>query len=1137
MRVNPAVLTLLYACGLSAQTITGSIIGTAKDPSGLAVAGAHVVLTQTATAAKRESKTDARGEFVFTSLQPGEYSVSVGSSGFKTVEKRQIILSASEILSVGELILQVGAVSETVTVTAQGATVQTASAERAGSITSKQVEDLSVRSRSVMSLLQLLPGVVDLQNSDSLDKNFNIHAAGGRQNTNNVAMDGMSLNAIGNNNNTLVGISQDSVAEVKVLVSNYQAEYGRMSGANISLVTKSGTRDFHGLGSYFKRHEQFNANDFFNNRLGVPKPVYRFNTWTYNVGGPIYVPGKFNRNRDKLFFFWSQEFWPKKTTQAITQRTVPTELERTGDLSQSLDLNGKLIPIIDPTTRQAFPENRIPLSRIDVNGQALLKALPLPNFSDRTISGGRYNYVFQNVIASPMRTELLKLDYNINSRNMLFGNYTDYTDTSDTYRGMNWPQMMTKFTQPGKVLITRYTRVLNPTTVNELNFGYSHRPANDALLPDQLKRNQRDQVGFTLGQFFAANNPYSVIPNATFGGVTGAANLKFEGRFPLQSSHDTMSVSNNLTRTQGAHILRAGLYIDHIWRNATNAVQFNGSFDFGRNANSPLDTGYAYANALAGVFNSYTESSARPFLHYRLGNIEWFAQDNWKATRRLTLDLGLRFAYIPPVYEQDNLVSGFVPGRFDPGQQVSLIQPVTAGGKRSGVDPNTGQVYPAALIGAIAPGVGDPANGMVVSSIDKSYPRSLINNRGINFGPRIGFAFDPFGNGKTAIRAGFGIFYNRENLDGVLGPFPFQPPLVNTPVIYFGTLPTLLSSKGLLFPQDVVGIDRAGKIPTVMNFSLSVQRNIGAGVVIDTAYVGSLGRHLPWTRNLNAIPFGTNFNPANADPTNKGGPLPASFLRPVLGYGDINYREFASSSNYHSLQVSANRRFAKGVQFGASWTWSKSMDYSDSTTDAVSNLVPVRIWNYGLASFDRTHVVKVNWLWDVPKGPWSNKLVKAVINNWQISGITSFVSGEPLGVGFANVTATDITGSPTDGARIVVTANPNLPKSERTFDRNFRTEVFRAPAKGTIGNAAPTLIRGPGINNWDTAVYKNFPIRERMKVQFRWELYNLFNHTQFSGLDTTARFDAAGNQVNRQFGQFTASRDPRQMQFALRFYF
>jgi len=376
------------------------------------------------------------------------------------------------------------------------------------------------------------------------------------------------------------------------------------------------------------------------------------------------------------------------------------------------------------------------------------------------------------------------------------------------------------------------------------------------------------------------------------------------------------------------------------------------------------------------------------------------------------------------------------------------------------------------------------------------------------------------------------MFYNRMAGGIVAFPFASQPPLVQTPVVFFGTTSTLLSSKGVVFPSAALGLDPAGKIPTVMNHSVGIQHHIGAGTVVDVAYVGSIGRRLLWTRNINEVPLGANFRPENIDPTTRR-PYTTTFLRPFVGYEDILIREPGSSSSYHSLQLSANRRFARTLQFGASWTWSKALGFNDTDDQVVSTLVSPRVWNYGLASYDRTHVLKLNWLLDLPRTGWSNPLLKGVFDNWQVSGIGSFVSGAPLGISFTTTAAVDITGS-THGSRVVVTGDPVLPKGDRTFERYFRTDVFRLPAVGTVGNAARTLVRGPGINNWDIALYKTFPVGPRVRVQLRAEAYNAFNRTQFSAVDTTARFDPQGNQVNTRFGQLTDARPPRQIQFAFR---
>jgi hypothetical protein len=378
-----------------AQSITGSIVGTVIDSTQAVIPGAKVTLRHNATGAIRNAVTNEAGRLVFASLQPGEYELAIEAQGFKRLERTGINLAAAETLSLGNLIMELGALAEVVKITAQGAPVQLESSERAGLLSASQVENLTIRGRNVLSLLSLLPGVVSLSEPDALDHSWNLRVLGNRQNTINVSLDGATLNAYGNQFNSVVNISMDAVAEVKVLLSNYQAEYGRLSGANVHIVSKSGTKEFHGLASYWKRHEQFNANEFFNNLLGLPKPGYRYNTWNYNLGGPAYLPGKFNTSREKLFFFWAQEFWPLSQSTGLNYRTVPTAAERQGDFSGSLDVNNRLIVVTDPLARAPFPGNVVPPSRVDPNGQAFLKAFPEPNFTDRSVSKANYNYVFQ----------------------------------------------------------------------------------------------------------------------------------------------------------------------------------------------------------------------------------------------------------------------------------------------------------------------------------------------------------------------------------------------------------------------------------------------------------------------------------------------------------------------------------------------------------------------------------------------------------------------------------------------------------------------------------------------------------------------------------------------------------------------
>ncbi|MBL8175850.1 MAG: TonB-dependent receptor [Bryobacterales bacterium] len=1135
-----SILVFLSTLGaLNGQTITGTIVGTVRDPSGLPVAGAALTLAQTATGAMRESKSDGQGDFRFTNLPPGPYALTVKADGFKAAERTGLNLSASETLPAGDIALTVGAVTETVTVAAQGAVVQTASSERSGVITSSQVENIQIRGRNVMSLLTLLPGVVSPNEPDLVARNWSGNVNGNRVDSNSLSVDGMGLNQIGAGRNLLMTVSQDSVSEVKILLSNFQAEYGRYSGANVQVITKSGTRDFHGLASYFKRHEQFNANSFFNNRLGNPKQRYRYNTWNYNVGGPVTIPGLFNKGRDKVFFFWAQEFWPIQATNAGRTVTMPTELERNGDFSRSVDQNGARINVVDPVTRAPFAGNVIPASRLDANGQALLKIFPLPNFFDDRISAGRYNYLFNSASNQPQKLGTLKIDFNLHPKHQVFASYIFQTDTNTGFQapaggGANWNQTLLTYKTDPKQVVLRYQGLYTPTVVNEMTLGVNGRGEWHSIEDAELAKIQRTKNGFTLGQLRPGLNPFDVMPNLTFGGIPGAVNLVFDARFPLTGSRMLVMLSDNLTKTHGKHIFKAGFSAEREFATDGGAGSFNGNFDFSRNVNNPLDSGHPFANGLLGVFSTYTEPTTKPY-QTRWNTIwEWFVQDNWKVHRKLTIDAGARFYWIGARVQRGDLISGFDPSRFDRAKMTALIQPALAGGRRVGVHPRTGETFPAAAIGALAPGVGDAANGMVVPAFDSSIPRGLYNTPGIASAPRFGFAFDPFGKAKTAIRGGFGVFYTRNDTSS--GPF-VQPPLNTTPTIFYGSFPTLRSSGGLEFPQAVTGIDRSPKPSKALNMSLSVQQDIGHGIIMDVGYVGNAGRHLLWRRNLNPVPFGANFLAANADPTNTRVPLPQPFLRPMTGYTDVNMIEWAATSNYHSLQVTGNRRFARGLDFGLAYTWSKALNYQDDDEAVISALVPPRIWNYGLAGYDRTHVMKINFVWTLPRTPWTNALSRYVFHDWSVSGIGTMSSGAPSAVGYSFVNPVDITGTASQGARISQTGDANLPASERTFARNFRTEVFVPPAVGTIGNTARTSVRLPGFHNWDLTAAKAFPIAERVRMQFRAEFYNAFNHTQFSSFDTAARFDARGQQVNARFGEMTAARAPRLIQLALRFTF
>jgi hypothetical protein len=1129
------------------QGLTGQISGTVSDPSGTYVAGAEIALTNMTTSQERRGTTDGTGAFVFTQLLPATYRIKVTHSGFKTYEQRDVVLSATERVVVREIRLELGEVSQTVSVEAEAARLQTQSAERSGLISSEQFEKVGLKGRDYLGLLRLLPGVIDTRNREAPGWNNlgGITINGNRAGTINLTLDGVSSLDTGSMGGPYLAPSVDAVGEVKVLLTNYQAEYGRSSGGTINAVIKSGTRDFHGVAYYFKRNEAFNANEFFRNRDGLPKPRYRFDYPGYNVGGPLYIPGKFNRNRDKLFFFWSQEFLPRKYPTAVGRRMFPTQLERNGDFSRTVDTNGRLIPIMDAANNRApFPGNIIPSSRIDPNGQKLLGVFPIPGPNDPS---NTFNSAFQSQVDQPRDEDLLRIDWNIGQKTIFYArgirNYEAFKgDFNFVLASGNWPQFPIEYSIQSAGLVSTLIHTFRPNLVNEFTFGVNRAlqlvsPLNQA----GLDRNDRNTIGLTLPQFFPQSNPLNLIPQANFGGVQNAPQLNIEQRFPFFGTNNIWNWSDNMSWINGAHNLKFGFYIERTSRNAARATAFNGTFDFGRNVNNPLDSNYAFSNAVLGVFNSYTESDAHPHGHARYKNYEFYAQDNWKVTRRLTLDYGVRFYWIEPTFSSGDNLSIFDLGTYDAAKAPRLIEPFRAipSSARMGRNPTTGEIVPQVLIGTFAPGSGQFYQGM------KVFSERVLETPPVKVAPRFGFAYDATGDGKTAIRGGFGIFFDRFNDDQVI-IYVEQPPNVITSSVFHSTIPQLLSSPLNQGPTNVNTIQRRYDPPTVYNWSFGVQRDIGFGTVLDVAYVGNVGRHLLHQRSLNATNYGTNFLPSSIDPSVGGTtPLPVNFLRPIRGHGDIIYREFASTSNYHSMQSQVNKRFGRGLTFGASWTWSKAMDLVDGNNNAINPFLGFRMRNYGKAGFDRTHNLAISWNYQTPmiSPSWNNAFSRAVLDGWEISGIASFVSGQPLGIGYSLVQAVDLTGASGAGvdSRVVLTGNPNLPKSERGFSRHFDTSVVQPPTRADLGRgtAAKDLIRGPGTNNWDISLMKNFRLgkSETRRLQFRWETYNTFNHTQFNALDTTGRFDAAGRQVNARFGEYTGSLDARRMVLALKFYF
>ena len=1166
---------LLAAAPLSAQQVSGRISGAVIEATGSFIAGANVKIVSESTGQSRETTTSNDGVFEVTNLQPGKYRVEITQTSFKRLEQRNIELTANQSLSLGQLRMQLGDVTTSLTVQAEAAQIQSASGERSGVISSEEIRDLTIINRDFVSLVALLPGVVDNPSSSEVQgfsSGSSVNVNGGRSNGNSITIDGGSTeNTNGGNGNNYVSL--DSIGTIRIITSNYQPEFGRKPAASIMAISKGGSQTYHGAAYWLYRHEWMNANQFFNNRQGIAPTPRRVQTPGFNIGGPVPLPGRMNNGKMKVFFFGSLEFIKERRPGNINNLTTPTAAERTGDFSNSK--NGtSAVYIRDPTLTGActatvktacFPDNIIPASRLDKNGQALLKLLPLPNVTNTAVSQGAFNFSNQESLNIPKTLFTEKVDLVIDEKTSLWLKYNFWWEDQQGWAvsagNSTWGYMPAHYISKTHAPAIAVTRILNPSTVFEFSARVTRWTEDGAPLDTtRLKAISRAGSGYNVPQLYPAGNPLDLVPNATYGGLPSAISTSLNARFPLRGAETPGFADATITKTAGPHTAKFGFYYERWKAVKGESGTWNGTYDFTVDAVNPNDTQNPFSNALLGVFKTYKESNNRPPLYEQSFSYEWYVQDSWKVKRNFMFDYGIRFGWSTPFYSPRRQEAGFVPGMWNPAKAVRFISPARVNNVRVGQDPVTGQTYPALLIGAIAPGSGDPFNGTVNLLTDSTYPHGLRENSNVKAAPRIGFAWDPFNDGKSVIRGGIGMFYEIHEKDLWGYALHLDPPNQLTPQISYGSFASLGASQGFLFPSATSGLNAKRTLGRTYSYSFGIQRQLGKGFVLDTAYVATLGRHLLERKDLNSIPVGTTLNPSNFDSTNNNAALPNQFLYPYPGYTNIQYYNYDANSSYHSLQTSLNKRFSYGVSGGLAWTWSKTMDYDDIDTTNLSNLISPKIWNYGKAGFDRTHILKGSWVYSIPKGSshlvpkgMRNFATKGVLDGWQLSGIMTLMSGAPLGVGLGTQSgnANNVSGSPTDAARPNLVGVAVLPKDQRTFALNVNPAAFALPAVGTLGNASKDVFRGPGRNNFDISIFKNFKLNERFKAQFGAEAYNIFNHTQFTSLDTTIRFNNTasiargtfngtayavdpGAQIPTTFGQFTAAGLARRMQLRLR---
>jgi len=1236
------ILVMLTISGLS-QTVTGSVSGTVTDSTGGIIPGAAVTLTSEKDGTKRNVVTNDEGRFQFNTVQPGPYTIKVEREGFQTLQRTNNILSANENLALGELHMTAGNINEVVTVASAGATVELESSDLTARLTSDQIDLISTKGRDITSLLRLIPGTTNEDDIEAVGEGFGTNLpfiSGSRGRSTVPTVDGLNAGEPSGSNKLSMTINQDAIAEVKILRNNYAAEYGNNGGAIINLISKGGGKQYKGSAYYFLRNEALNATPFFINQTGLEKPLYRHNVWGFNFGGPLPLL-RFGENdhmllKNKAFFFFSYERPHTITPTDPATVTVPTALERAGDFSQSKTTSGGQVFITDPrlarlgkvctaltgtnsdgcfrdpsraTTDNPLGLNIIPKDQFNPSTAALLNLFPLPNADVRNSNGStQYNFVIQKSVDVPKRSMVLRFDVKPTNNDSIFWKRQWFTSDNVGFGTSGWPSgdqnrwgLLSHYLYKDGGWSANWAHVFNKSIVNEFNFGMRHD--SEGFIPDDsiLPLVSRSTVDYSEPQLFPTNNDLGFIPRVTsFGGVPGTpAQINWLTRWgAVGNDYVKPSFSDNLSVLHGNHSLKFGMYYERLLNSEAAGSNWSGTFSFtnstsgGWNA-AAGNTGFAYANALLGNFQNYSEDQFRPHTDIEQDMLQWYAQDQWHVNRRLTLNYGMRWGWHTPFYQRNDVGSSFDPSLFDPANAVVLYRPWCKGqpfgvpstngvpngtacssSSQFAVDPrlisSTGTVPDSALLSkslvrSVIPGTGDLLNGLQLAK-DPNTPKGYRKfSRLFDWEPRVGFAYDLTGKGRTVLRAMFGVYHTPRAGGGTTGDLTQNPPEQRSWTITNGNvenLPILLEQvekTALVFPWgNVRGLEIQTHTPEIYNFSVGVQRELGWGTVIEASYVGSRARWLGEQRDINQIPDEARFvnctlaaqlnvpcHPENRDPftalsqTNiTSGALNDDFLHPYLGYGGtINYVTFSGNSRYDSLQIQMNRRYAKGFQYGLAYTWSKSMDVTSDDRDGLVFATGTALggrdylkYNYAPSDFDQRHVFSVNYIWDVPLfNKLGNGFLRALLGGWIVSGTTSFATGKPKDISVSySSTSVGISKGQTCpvGSLINATGDACTPISDFTggslnslpfisCDPNQRGGVdsqgtptylsdaciSKPTALGDIGDRVRNVARRPNIFNSDIALFKNFRWGEKRSIQLRWETYNIFNTSNFSDID------------------------------------
>jgi len=1126
----------LLGFSLSTLAQDASIVGTVTDPSGASVPNVKITVTNTETGSTHTVVSNDSGQYAIPELKIGHYNAKAEATGFKAAEQKGLQLQVGDRTRV-DFQMQLGGAQETVTVEANAVQVQTDSGEQSNVITGQQISQIAVSGRSMYQLAALTPGASSQIGAGGMSAGVVNTSAGGdanvefngmRQNHNIYLLDGGEDDDRGGAGGMSIAPSSDAIAEFRALTSNYSADYGLSSAGTMTMVLKSGSSTLHAAAWEFNRNDAFDARNFFN---PAPQPVaeLRLNTFGFNVGGPVTFGRLYNRDRKKTFFFYNMEW--RRLIQGIVNNGQPVPLPST----YGGDFGGTAINV--PTAAQVapsvlakncpggvlpagiiqgspFPGNTIPSCMISPNATALLNAgiFPAPTSGDQ----------FTGAATSPtnVKEEIVRIDHNFSSKFSIFGHFiaeqVSQGYSTSQWSGANVPTVGDTFGNPSYSAVVHATYTINPNLLNEIAFNYNGNRINIVPFAGAGLSSLAIPAGFESNRLFTGPNNDNRFPNIDLNGSTGT---KVEiSSWPWHNVADDYQIRDDISWTHGAHQFKFGgswaLYkkTQDLFGQTQGGFNFDGTF-----------TGNDFADFLLGDAKNYQELAVQDAGQWN--NVSWAAyiQDNWRVNRRLTLNLGLRWDGVPHTYEANNRMGNFYPNLYNPANAALLnpdgsINPASPG---LGTSPNP-----------ILAGIPLYLNGIGIPG-QNGVPKGLVNNHWAAFGPRLGFAYDLTGAGKTVVRGGFGIMYERIQGNDMYNagpniPFSLQ---VTTPGPVEFSNPTLSLASGTAAALPINAASVTGlaindyNLPVSYQWSVGVQHQLGARSVLGIAYVGNQNRHQNDYRE-------TNLPDQGALPELiAGGIYTLAPGLPYPGFHSIDLSQNEANSHYNALQVDLTSQVGRDLTLRAYYTLSRTIDpvtgNGGQDLQNVSN--PYAGWQYdnGPGGYDRTHNAAVNFIYDLPIFRHTeNRLLKSTLGGWEVSGIVTLTSGLPLNP--------QLTGGQSSNGLPNATNRPDQvgPVSyPHTVAEWFSTSSFVDPAVGTFGDAGHNSLRGPGRDNWNLSLFKSFVLSETRgsRLELRVESFNTWNHTEFN--------QVSNGLGSSNFGQVTSAFDPRVFQLGGKIYF